>query len=161
MKPVINPLIKTGQPSEIRSHPDRISLLSATSIVYNEITCQQRVSRAWKEISKVVATLNNSRVVKWSWSGNRFVRQTLDVKTQAAATNRLQVYIRARLYQPSTGEFCSKDPLEYIDEMSLFRWYVLGGVDPFGFNYDEIVIAVVPINRSTHLILEIGPQTLR
>ncbi len=33
------------------------------------------------------------------------------------------MYFRARYYEPTTGEFCSKDPLEYVDGMSLYRGY--------------------------------------
>jgi hypothetical protein len=41
--------------------------------------------------------------------------------------------LRARYYDPSTGEFTSPDPLEYVDGMSLYRGYfVIHGVDPKG-----------------------------
>jgi RHS repeat-associated protein len=33
------------------------------------------------------------------------------------------MYFRARCYDPATGEFISKDPLEYVDGMSLYRGY--------------------------------------
>lgn len=43
------------------------------------------------------------------------------------------MYFRARYYDPEMGEFISRDPLEYVDGMSLYRGYfVPGGVDPFG-----------------------------
>ena len=43
------------------------------------------------------------------------------------------MYFRARYYDPETGEFISRDPLEYVDGMSLYRGYfAAGGVDPFG-----------------------------
>jgi hypothetical protein len=43
------------------------------------------------------------------------------------------VIYRARYYDPDTGEFISRDPLEYVDGMSLYRGYfAANGVDPFG-----------------------------
>ncbi len=43
------------------------------------------------------------------------------------------MYFRARCYDTSTGEFASKDPLEYVDGMSLYRaYFVPGAVDPLG-----------------------------
>jgi RHS repeat-associated protein len=43
------------------------------------------------------------------------------------------MYFRARYYDPSTGEFTSPDPLEYVDGMSLYRGYMgLRGLDPNG-----------------------------
>ena len=43
------------------------------------------------------------------------------------------MYFRARYYDPTTGEFISQDPLEYVDGMSLYRGYfVLIEVDPLG-----------------------------
>jgi hypothetical protein len=41
--------------------------------------------------------------------------------------------LRARYYDPSTGEFTSPDPLEYVDGMSLYRGYFVGFAnDPLG-----------------------------
>jgi hypothetical protein len=41
--------------------------------------------------------------------------------------------LRARYYDPLTGEFISPDPLEYVDGMSLYRGYfVILSVDPDG-----------------------------
>lgn len=43
------------------------------------------------------------------------------------------MYFRARYYDSTTGEFIGRDPLGYIDGMSLYRGYfVPGGVDPTG-----------------------------
>ena len=43
------------------------------------------------------------------------------------------LYFRARYYDPNTGEFISRDPLEYVDGMSQYRaYFVPGAVDPFG-----------------------------
>ena len=44
-------------------------------------------------------------------------------------------YFRARYYDPATGEFASRDPLEYVDGSSLYRGYFgIGGVDPLGLS---------------------------
>ncbi len=43
------------------------------------------------------------------------------------------MYFRARYYDPTTGEFVSKDPMEYVDGMSLYRGYfVPNAMDPEG-----------------------------
>jgi hypothetical protein len=43
------------------------------------------------------------------------------------------LYKRARYYDPNTGEFVSRDPLEYVDGMSQYRGYfVPDTVDPLG-----------------------------
>ena len=43
------------------------------------------------------------------------------------------MYFRARSYDPETGEFISRDPLEYVDGMSLYRGcFVPGNVDSEG-----------------------------
>ena len=53
------------------------------------------------------------------------------------------MYFRARHYDPTTGEFVSQDPLEYVDGMSLYRGYfVPGGIDPSGRTYIENVFVV-------------------
>ncbi len=43
------------------------------------------------------------------------------------------MYFRARHYNPLSGEFLSRDPLEFVDGMSLYRGYfVITGTDPIG-----------------------------
>ncbi len=43
------------------------------------------------------------------------------------------MYFRARFYDSTTGEFISRDPMEYVDGMSLYRGYfVPNQADPFG-----------------------------
>lgn len=45
------------------------------------------------------------------------------------------IYFRARYYDPTTGEFASRDPLEYVDGMSMMRGYMaIGSVDPKGLD---------------------------
>jgi RHS repeat-associated protein len=47
------------------------------------------------------------------------------------------MYFRARYYDTSTGEFISRDPLEYVDGMSLYReHFVPSSVDPFGLRVE-------------------------
>ncbi len=62
----------------------------------------------------------------------RFVRRRPSGK-QRVAPNVALLLIRARYYDPMTGEFTSRDPLEYLDGMSLYRGYMgTERVDPFG-----------------------------
>jgi RHS repeat-associated protein len=43
------------------------------------------------------------------------------------------MYFRARYYNPLTGEFLSRDPMEFVDGMSLYRGYMdISVVDPTG-----------------------------
>ena len=45
------------------------------------------------------------------------------------------MYFRARYYDTNTGEFLSRDPLEYVDGMSLYRGYfVPDSIDPYGLD---------------------------
>ncbi len=51
-------------------------------------------------------------------------------------------YFRARWFEPSAGRFTNRDPLGYVDGMSLFRGYFgLGEVDPLGLKKIKIVLA--------------------
>jgi len=46
------------------------------------------------------------------------------------------MYFRARYYNPLTGEFLSRDPIGFVDGMSLNRGYfVLNGTDPRGLEF--------------------------
>ncbi len=46
------------------------------------------------------------------------------------------MYFRARYYDPNTGEFISRDPLGYVDGMSLYRsYFVPGAMDPSGLGF--------------------------
>ncbi len=52
------------------------------------------------------------------------------------------MYFRARYYNPLTGEFLSRDPMEFVDGMSLYRGYMgLVDTDPFGLLKASIEIA--------------------
>ena len=43
------------------------------------------------------------------------------------------MHFRARYYDPSTGEFISRDPLEYVDGMSQYRaYFAMVGTDSYG-----------------------------
>ena len=48
------------------------------------------------------------------------------------------MYFRARYYDTATGEFISRDPLEYVDGMSLYRGYFAPNhLDPMGEKCDD------------------------
>ncbi len=45
-------------------------------------------------------------------------------------------YFRARYYSPTLGRFLSRDPLGYVDGMSLYRaYFVPGKIDPLGLSF--------------------------
>ncbi len=74
----------------------------------------------------------NSRPLKWTWSGTRFVREkTGEVEFE---NKHLSLrYKRARYYSAQLGRFISRDPLGFVDGMSLYRaYFVPGGMDPTG-----------------------------
>jgi len=53
------------------------------------------------------------------------------------------MYFRARYYNPLTGEFLSRDPLEFVDGMSLYRGYMaVNGMDPTG-KWVKVAVGVV------------------
>lgn len=80
----------------------------------------------------MVSPLFNSSVAQSPWCGAAFARENVRQK-QVSASKPLQVYNRARYYDTGTGEFISRDPLEYVDGMSLYRGYFATlGVDPTG-----------------------------
>ena len=48
-------------------------------------------------------------------------------------------YFRARYYDPAIGRFIGRDPLEYVDGMSMYRGYfALGGMDPSGTLWQHV-----------------------
>jgi RHS repeat-associated protein len=54
-------------------------------------------------------------------------------QTQTNAANSSLRHKRARFYHAQLGRFISRDPLGYVDGMSLYRaYFVPGGVDPSG-----------------------------
>ena len=86
----------------------------------------------------MLTTLKTPAATKWTWSGAGYVRESPSEK-QLAATNRTLVFLRARYYDTATGEFISRDPLGYVDGMSLYRaYFAINGVDPQGL-FDWVV----------------------
>ena len=105
------------------------------------VTRQNVSSRAWEKISKVVTTLKNSEPLKWTWSGTRFTRQKPWSKRFENQKLSLR-YKRARIYSAQLGRFISRDPLGFVDGMSLYRaYFVPNGLDFLGLaccNDDDI-----------------------
>lgn len=63
----------------------------------------------------------------------RYTGRRLDLETSI-------YYFRARYYHAELGRFISRDPLGYVDGMSLYRGYfVPNGVDPSGYAKDREV----------------------
>ena len=89
------------------------------------------------KIQKVVNTPYFSRPPKWTWSGARFVRNKageVEFENQKLPLR----YKRARIYSAQFGRFISRDPLGYVDGLSLYRaYFVPGRVDPFGLNVEK------------------------
>ena len=51
------------------------------------------------------------------------------------------MYFRARYYDPNTGEFISRDPLEYVDGMSQYRaYFVPNDLDPQGLEITDLPV---------------------
>ena len=78
----------------------------------------KNITSRGNENSKVAALAENSDTITQQQRDARFVRQS-PRSTHYEIQIRLQVFQRARYYDCSTNEFCSKDPLEYVDGMSL------------------------------------------
>jgi hypothetical protein len=80
----------------------------------------------------VLTILKTPSVTKWTWSGAGYVRESPGEK-QLAATDRRQVYKRARYYDATSGEFVSRDRLGFVNGRSLYRGYfAMRYVDPLG-----------------------------
>ncbi len=122
------------QPSPIRV-PEHFLL---RPINYNE-RCSNCLTRAGKKSQKVVKLCENADRAFEQVQRARFVRRR-PPETQRVAPNVALLLIRARYYDPLTGEFTSRDPLEYVDGMSLYRGYFgIGGVDPFGLDWHHLL----------------------
>ncbi len=106
-------------------------------INYNE-HCSNCLTRAGKKSQKVVKLCENADRAFEQVRRARFVRCRPYGK-QTVAPNVALLLIRARYYDPMTGEFTSRDPLEYVDGMSLYRGYFgINGVDPEGLGCENI-----------------------
>jgi hypothetical protein len=63
--------------------------------------------------------------------------------------------LRARYYDPSTGEFTSPDPLEYVDGMSLYRGYFsLRNTDPRGLDFIFTELPKPPDENTGHPLVD-------
>ena len=53
------------------------------------------------------------------------------------------MYFRSRYYSPQLGQFISRDPLGFVDGMSLYRaYFVPGGLDPSGLWFGSFLSGV-------------------
>ncbi len=91
-----------------------------------------RFTRAGKKTSKVVALVKNSDPLNRPSSDAHFIRRTPGSKRFENRKPSLR-YKRARIYSAQLGRFISRDPLGFVDGMSLYRaYFVPGSMDPFG-----------------------------
>ena len=89
----------------------------------------------YAQFGKVNATLKILRPSKSTWSGARFVRENPG-EVESENQKRSQRNKRARFYSPQLGRFISRDPLGFVDGMSLYRaYFVPKGIDPFGLDW--------------------------
>jgi len=69
------------------------------------------------------------------------------------------MYFRARMYAPTLGRFISRDPLGFVDGMSLYRGYfAVAGMDPQGLRQIKIVIAAFINGNDGSKLSEIFPD---
>jgi RHS repeat-associated protein len=106
-------------------------------------------NRQWSVVA--LHDLSNGNVVEryaYEMTGKRTiyaangttVRTTSSYGNNFGYTNRWHdeesglMYFRTRYYNPLTGEFLSRDPMEFVDGLSLYRGYFAerAAVDPFG-----------------------------
>ena len=78
------------------------------------------------------------------------------------------LYFRARYYDPQTGEFISRDPLGYVDGMSLYRGYFApGAMDPTGGQivaYINNGTEIVPVKKflgKCHYYIEVNGKKIK
>ena len=80
----------------------------------------------------MVKQRKNSRPLKWTWSGARFVCEKAG-EVAIENQNLPLRYKRARYYSAQLGRFISRDPLGFVDGMSLYRaYFVPDELDPDG-----------------------------
>lgn len=67
----------------------------------------------------------------------RYTGRREDIETEL-------MFFRARYFHPQFGEFISRDPLGFVDGMSLYRGYfVPGAIDPLGIDKQEVFAPTV------------------
>ena len=98
-------------------------LLRSATLQMSKRTCRQSVStRAKRKISKVVKLCKNLKIEPRPIRDVHLTRRKPSPK-QTATLNSSLLLIRARYYNSQLGQFISRDPLGYVDGMSLYRGY--------------------------------------
>ena len=101
-------------------------------MVYNKYVSSNRLTRAGKRIQKVVKLCKTWKPVPPPNRDARLPRRKPSQSQNVVPKPSLQL-IRARYYHAELGRFISRDPIGYVDGMSLYRaYFVPGGADPSG-----------------------------
>ncbi len=128
------------------------------SYIDEPIMMDRLASSSWKKYYysrnqqySITALTNNSGYVQERYAYDAYGNTTImnktgTVLTSSALNNPFMYtgrfyhsglgiyYFRARMYSPMMGRFVSRDPLGYVDGMSLYRaYFVPAGMDPLGF----------------------------
>jgi RHS repeat-associated protein len=105
-------------------------MIESQSFIEQPVTIS--ITRAGKIESDMVALSQTWKPATQRPHFAQTSRQTPHDHEPTSATPTRTV-LRARYYDPSTGEFTSPDPLEYVDGMSLYRGYfAFVDIDPIG-----------------------------
>jgi len=120
------------------------TLASGTGIVYYHRNQQYSVTALTDAAGSVIeryAYDPHGALTILDGSGTPLATQQSPVSNRTTYTGReLDIethlyHFRARLYSPTLGRFLTRDPLEYVDGLSLYRaYFVPGGMDSLGLS---------------------------
>jgi len=120
------PIMRASSLSTAKLYYHRNGQYSITALTDATGTIAERY--AYDAYGKLTVLDGGGTVLSGSAYGNRYTY------TGREWDGELGLYhYRARIYDPESGRFVSRDPIGYVDGMSLYRGYFVGrGVDPLG-----------------------------